>query len=94
MKGTIGQRLRHVPVRMCVACRARRPKAELLRLSLTPDGRLVVGGESGRGAYLCRQEACVERGMSPSRLGGALRARLDQGMVRRAKIEIGSVLHV
>jgi uncharacterized protein len=62
-------------VRTCVACRARRPQPELLRVRLV-DATLVVDGEvrgPGRGAYLCASRTCVERA----------RAR-DASVLRRA----------
>ena len=48
----------HVPERTCVACRAKRPQAELLRVSRDAAGgwRVAPGGQTGRtgrGAYLC-----------------------------------------
>jgi len=47
---------KHVPERMCVACRRRRPKGELLRLLLTPAGVEIdpTGKKPGRGAYVCK----------------------------------------
>ncbi|WP_234554911.1 YlxR family protein [Thermus caliditerrae] len=47
--------MKHVPIRMCVACRRRRPKGELLRILLTADGfQLDPSGKlPGRGAYVC-----------------------------------------
>ena len=51
----------HVPVRTCVACRTRRPQAELVRLIRGADGRPrldPIGGAPGRGAYLCPGDAC------------------------------------
>ena len=44
----------HVPERSCVACRRKRPQAEFLRLTRTPEGwALLPGARTGRGAYLC-----------------------------------------
>ncbi len=45
----------HVPVRMCVVCRRRRPKHELLRIVVTPEGFVLdeSGKKPGRGAYVC-----------------------------------------
>ncbi|MFN3368102.1 MAG: YlxR family protein [Thermus sp.] len=46
---------KQLPIRMCVACRRRRPKGELLRILLMPEGfRLDPTGKlPGRGAYVC-----------------------------------------
>ncbi len=49
------------PVRMCVVCRQRFLKPELLRHTLTPEGALApdAGPASpGRGWYVCRGEEC------------------------------------
>ncbi|MBB6097733.1 hypothetical protein HNR42_001150 [Deinobacterium chartae] len=44
----------HVPERTCVACRRKRPQAELLRLRREGTGWVLEQGRrSGRGAYLC-----------------------------------------
>ena len=76
----------HVPVRMCVACRRRRPKAELLRIVVTPEGVILDerGKHPGRGAYVCPDNpACWEEkklrrafGARARELAELLRARL------------------
>jgi uncharacterized protein len=51
----------HVPMRTCVACRTRRPQAELVRVVRGPEGAPILdplGGAPGRGAYLCPGDAC------------------------------------
>lgn len=62
---------RKVPLRICVGCRARRPKRELIRLVRTPQGELCLdpGGKlSGRGAYICPQRRCLEQALKGKRL--------------------------
>lgn len=49
------------PQRMCVACRKMFDKRALLRIVRTPDGEVCIdesGKKSGRGAYVCTEEAC------------------------------------
>jgi predicted RNA-binding protein YlxR (DUF448 family) len=78
---------RPAPERMCVVCRTRHPKRELLRVARGPDGALAIdmGGKGpGRGAYLCGRAECWQdrglRGRLPHALGAPLseahRARL------------------
>lgn len=58
-----GPRPKHVPQRMCVACRQGGAKRELVRIVRTPAGKVqvdLIGKVSGRGAYLCRSRACWE----------------------------------
>ena len=60
-----------IPLRMCVGCRESKPKRELIRVVRAPDGTLSmdpVGKKPGRGAYVCRQEACLTRAIKQKQL--------------------------
>jgi predicted RNA-binding protein YlxR (DUF448 family) len=64
----------HVPERMCIACRTRRPQRELIRLARR-DGTVEIDAgrhRAGRGAYLCRRTACVTQAMKRQALRRAL----------------------
>ena len=53
--------MKHVPLRTCVACRASRPKRELVRIvRVSPDLAEVdtTGKKNGRGSYLCPAQEC------------------------------------
>ncbi len=55
MKGSI-------PIRMCVICKARKPKYELIRLVRNSEGKIVVDLSFkmlGRGAYICQE--CLDK---------------------------------
>ena len=55
-----------VPMRMCVGCREMKPKKELLRIVRSPEGEVSLdfrGKKPGRGAYLCRDTACLKKVM-------------------------------
>ena len=74
MAGT-PNRPRRIPTRTCVACRTSRPKRELLRVVRTPDAQVAVdesGRVAGRGAYICRDEACITRAIERGALARAL----------------------
>lgn len=62
------------PVRTCVACRAIRPKAELVRVHLVPGAGLGIdlGGGPGRGAYVCPTHPCLEQAVKRGELGRSL----------------------
>jgi len=60
------------PERQCVGCGRRGPQNELVRLcieeretSTSGFTRVVVAGRGlgGRGAYLCRRQACLDRAL-------------------------------
>jgi len=70
-----GPRPKHVPVRMCIACRRSETKRGLFRLVRDAEGRVAVdptGKRPGRGAYLCHspecREAALKRGVLPRAL--------------------------
>lgn len=53
-----------IPMRMCVSCRQSKPKRELIRIVCTKEGAVSAdpsGKASGRGAYICRDKACLEK---------------------------------
>jgi len=78
------------PVRTCVTCRRERPKAELIRFVRHADGIVGLdptGTAPGRGAYVCREVACVDG--AAKRLPGALRAPVDAERIRRELTDVG-----
>ena len=47
---------RKIPERMCLGCKERRPKRDLIRVVRSPDREVELdptGKKSGRGAYVC-----------------------------------------
>ena len=53
-----------VPMRMCIGCRTMKPKRELVRLVRDAQEQISVdftGKLAGRGAYICRDAACVDK---------------------------------
>lgn len=72
----------HVPVRMCVACRAQKPRPELFRL-VRPTGRSDIvadpaGKRAGKGFYLCRNRDCLEKLQKERRLRRLFAGRIDE----------------
>ena len=76
-----GPRPKHVPQRMCVACREHSAKRTLIRLVRTPEGTAEVdptGKRNGRGAYLCDRPECWEKALKTGLLSRALNITLSQ----------------
>jgi predicted RNA-binding protein YlxR (DUF448 family) len=64
------------PVRTCAGCRKEQARARLIRVARGADGTVSVdptGSAPGRGAYVCFDEACVERACRSGNLARALR---------------------
>ena len=77
-------KVRRVPERTCVACGRVRPKRELVRVVRTPTGEIKVdltGKVSGRGAYVCPEPPCAERGVKEGRLQHALETPVPEMLV-------------
>ncbi len=65
-----------VPERRCVGCQGTFPKRDLLRVLRSPEGVISIdftGKKSGRGAYLCKNEACFKK----ARKSGIIRRALE-----------------
>lgn len=53
-----------IPMRSCVVTREKYPKGELIRVVRTPEGNIVIdetGKQNGRGAYLKKDLAVIEK---------------------------------
>lgn len=64
-----------IPMRMCVSCREMQPKKELVRVVRTPEDTVLLdatGRANGRGAYLCKKSACLEKAIKSRALERAL----------------------
>lgn len=57
----MAEKIKKVPMRLCVGCQMMKPKKDLIRILKEADGNILLdftGKKSGRGAYLCKNEAC------------------------------------
>ena len=71
---------KHVPMRMCIACRQSFPKRELVRVVRLSDGGVTLdptGKLSGRGAYVCRRNACWHAALTKRSVEHALKTTLS-----------------
>lgn len=60
-----------IPMRKCVGCGTGRPKIELVRIVRSPEGEISLddkGKKPGRGAYICRNAACLAKARKARRL--------------------------
>ncbi len=79
MSKTVQAKVKHVPLRTCVACRTTGAKRGLVRIVRTPQGSVEVdptGKAAGRGAYLCQRRECWQEALKRETLARALRVKL------------------
>jgi predicted RNA-binding protein YlxR (DUF448 family) len=65
------QKARKTPERQCLGCNGHFPKKDLLRVVRAPDGAVSLdfgGKKSGRGAYICKNAACLKKAERNGRL--------------------------
>ena len=86
-----------IPLRMGVGCRESKPKRELIRVVRAPDGTLSmdpVGKKPGRGAYVCRQEACLTRAIKQKQLERQLEVRMTEEVAAALQYELAHLPEV
>ena len=82
---------RKKPIRMCVGCRERFLKVDLIRVVRTPEGDVVIdkkGKISGRGAYVCKNVDCLLKSYKTNALQRALDTDLSNELLNQLKGDI------
>jgi uncharacterized protein len=80
-----------VPMRKCVACQEMTPKKELIRVVREPNGEVKMdptGKASGRGAYLCKKEACFSLARKRKALDRSLEVSIPDEIFQRLEAEL------
>jgi len=81
------------PTRTCLGCRQVRPQDALVRVVRLADGTVVAdtgARATGRGAYVCPDAQCAERGLSRARLSHAFKKASEAGLDLAAVVRAGA----
>ncbi len=73
-----------IPLRVCIGCREKLPKKELVRLVRTPENEVVLdttGKKPGRGAYICPREDCFKKALKGKRLERNLQQPISSELI-------------
>uniref|UniRef100_A0A7C2I399 YlxR family protein n=1 Tax=Ammonifex degensii TaxID=42838 RepID=A0A7C2I399_9THEO len=84
-------RRKKIPQRQCVGCREMKPKKELVRVVRTPAAEILVdptGKKSGRGAYICFAERCLNEAVKKKRLERALEQVVPEEVIETIREEL------
>ena len=84
-------KVKKIPVRQCLGCSEHKPKPELLRVVLSPDGEVSLdftGKKSGRGAYICRNKKCLAKAQKSHRLEKNLDCEIPEAVYERLSAEL------
>ena len=65
--------------RRCVACRQNKNQHEMLRVAKLSDAVVIDenGKVGGRGAYVCKDNSCIEKAIKKRLFNGAFKCNLD-----------------
>lgn len=83
-----------LPLRMCIGCMEMKPKTELIRIVKEPQGSVTLdatGKKNGRGAYICRSSACLERATKAKKLERAFSMAIPEEVYDSLKREMDSI---
>lgn len=78
-------------MRMCIGCREMMPKKELIRVVKSPEGSIDIdlkGKAPGRGAYLCRSQACMDKAAKSRLLEKAFEQKIEQEVYDKLKTQL------
>lgn len=83
--------VKKIPMRQCMGCSEHKPKKELLRVVLSPDGEISLdftGKKSGRGAYICHSAKCLGKAMKSKRLEKSLGHEIPESIYGKLEAEL------
>ena len=69
-----------VPLRRCIACSNQVEKKELLRIVKPKDSMIEIdltGKKNGRGAYICKNEDCLNKVMKNKKLERVFETKIE-----------------
>ena len=84
-----------MPIRTCIGCRGKFPKKDLLRFVPVAAENLQAdstGKLPGRGAYVCRSQACINVTFKSQKINTHLRSNLSRQVIDSFKQELLSLV--
>lgn len=86
------QKVKKFPQRQCVGCREMKNKKDLIRVVKSPEGEISLdfgGKKPGRGAYVCRDVACLKKARKSRALERALEVMIPPEVYDALERELG-----
>ncbi|NLB42046.1 MAG: YlxR family protein [Clostridiales bacterium] len=78
-------------MRMCLGCREMKAKKELIRVAKSPEGEINIdlkGKAPGRGAYLCKDNHCVDMAAKNRALEKTFSSKIEQEVYEKLKAQL------
>ena len=83
--------IKKIPQRMCTGCMEMKTKKELIRIVKNKENDVSIdftGKKPGRGAYICKDVACLEKAIKTRRLSKNLETTIGDEIYEKLKDEI------
>ena len=74
------EKIKSVPLRMCIVCKKMMPKKNLLRIIKNKDDEVFIdftGKANGRGAYICDDPECIRTCIKKKMLNKAFKTDIS-----------------
>ncbi len=88
-----GMKTKKTPSRICVGCGEMKEKRNMVRIVKSADNIICLdktGKMNGRGAYLCKNLACIERAVKSKGLERSLKAPVPDEVIQLLKKEMNA----
>ena len=82
---------KRIPTRKCVGCGNMIPKKDLIRIVKNADGEIFIdknGKADGRGAYICKNPACLDMAIKRHGLERSLKSSFSEDIWDEIKKEL------
>ncbi|MEG1863322.1 MAG: YlxR family protein [Oscillospiraceae bacterium] len=83
--------IKKIPQRKCLGCNISKDKKDLIRVVRSSEGEISIdltGKKSGRGAYICKDVACLKLVKKAKRLEKAFACPVSEEIYARLEQEI------
>lgn len=83
-----------IPQRKCIACQERSDKKALIRIVKNKENEIFFDPTSkanGRGAYICREMACLEKAIQSKALNRAFKTEISTQVYESLKAELEKI---
>lgn len=80
-----------IPLRQCIGCGEMKAKRDMLRVIKTAEDEIFLdasGRKNGRGAYLCKDGACLEKARKTKGLERSLKTSISEEVYEELRKEL------
>ena len=87
------KKVKKIPQRKCIVCQDRDSKKEPMRIVKNKEGEIFLdpsGRANGRGAYICKDTACLKKAIKTKALNRAFKVEVSDEVYEKLLAELES----